>query len=403
MLRESGLFILSLPGTTAGCKMNVVHYVAAFSPLSQTFIYDLVVGLEKRGLTRNTVLTRRRELSIERPFERTFVCKDRNPIRKLLSKVTDPSHLKIHNQKIILDRFKEANVDIVHSHFAISALRMNDLLIKNKLNIPHICSFHGNDVLTNPFKIPGYREALLRLNDYPNILMTVPSQFLKDVCIRLGLNEEKIKVVHNTIHPRFIEHKEAAPWDGVEKLKIVTVGRLVEMKGHEYAIKGMAELRKTFSHFEYIIAGSGALEYQLKELSNNLGLQDHVKFVGNVGHEKVPELLSQCHVCLIPSIRAHDGEEDTFCLSLVEGSVAGLFCLSSDTRGPVEVMGPHTDLIFKQKDPFAQTRAILKAVEDHLAMAEKSRELRMYMIDNFHPDAYFNNYSDTYKSMLGSR
>src|SRR5690606_9080670 len=112
-----------------------------------------------------------------------------------------------------------------------------------------------------------------------NLLMTVPSQFLKDVCVDLGLDSNRIKVVHNTIHPRFFENYKALHWDGISKLKIITVGRLVEMKGHEYAIKAMATLKATFSNFEYIIAGAGVLEEGLKKLTSELNLDEHVKFL----------------------------------------------------------------------------------------------------------------------------
>lgn len=380
--------------------MNVVHYVAAFSPLSQTFIYDLVTGLEARAIVKNTVITRRRELPLERPFDRAFVCKNKNPFKKLYASLTDPSHLKIHNKKAILERFKESKVNIVHSHFAISALRMNELLTASNLEIPHICSFHGNDVLTNPHKIKGYKEALLKLNAYPKVLMTVPSQFLKDVCTDLGLDGSKIRVVHNTIHPRFMKSKQPRSWDGKEKLKIITIGRLVEMKGHEYAIKGLAILKKTFPNFEYIIGGSGFLENDLKKLTNELGLEDNIKFLGNLSHDQVPNLLSESHICLIPGIRAHDGEEDTFCLSLIEGAAVGLFCLTSDTRGPIEVLGPNTEFIFKQKDPQALCDAILNSIKDLESMSKKAKLLQDYSLQKFHPEQYFKNYQRIYQDIL---
>lgn len=380
--------------------MNIAHYVAAFSPISHTFIYDLIVGLESRNLTTNYVLTRRRELEHERPFKNTFICKNQNPLKKILAKLSDPEHLKIHNPQIILKHLKEKKIDIIHSHFAINGLRMNDLLVSNKLSIPHICSFHGNDVLTNPHKIKGYKEALLRMNDYPNVLMTVPSQFLKNVCIDLGLKEDLIKVVFNTIHPKFIQHKPAIPWDGKKKLKIITVGRVVEMKGHEYAIKALSKLKNDFPNFKYTIVGSGNLEQSLKELTKSLGLDQNIIFLGNVSHDKVPQLLSESHLCLIPSVRARDGKEDTFCLSLVEGSVMGLYCLSSDTRGPAEVLGPNKEFIFKQKNPEALYEALQRVIQNFGLMDQEAKRLKQYMLDNFHPDNYFKNYLEVYKSLL---
>lgn len=379
--------------------MKLIHYTAAFSPLSQTFIYDLIKGLENNGIAENTVLTRRRELKEERPFEKTFICKETNPFRKLFYNWKDPSHLIIRNQKIILQHIKRLSPDIIHTHFAISSIRMHELLDSQGLKIPHICSFHGNDVLTNPHKIKGYHQALMKLNEYPHLLMTVPSQFLKDVCIELGLDADRIKIMHNTVHPRFIKPEQSFNWDGIDKLRIITIGRLVEMKGHVYAIKAMAHLKKHFPHFEYLIGGSGFLESELKALVQELALTEQVKFLGNIPHEEVPRILSESHICLIPSIRADDGEEDTFCLSLVEGSAVGLYCISSDTRGPVEVLGPHKEFIFEQKSPEAIAEHILAAIQNPQEMKKKARSLQEYMIQNFHAENYFKRYQDIYTSL----
>jgi colanic acid/amylovoran biosynthesis glycosyltransferase len=382
--------------------MKIIHYTATFSPLSQTFIYDLIKGLEDKGIAQNTVLTRRRELERERPFGRTYICKENNPIKKAYYNLVDPSHLIIRNKKSILNHIVKTQPDIIHTHFAISSLRMHDFLSSQSLNIPHICSFHGNDVLTNPHKIKGYHEALLKLNNYPKLLMTVPSQFLKDVCIKLGLNADKIKIVHNTVHPRFIRPDQNLNWDGMSKLKIITIGRLVEMKGHVYAIKAMALLKKSFPNFEYQIGGSGFLEPELKTLVTELGLTDHVKFLGNLSHEEVPRVLSESHICLIPSIRADDGEEDTFCLSLVEGSAVGLYCMSSDTRGPVEVLGTHKEFIFQQKSSEAIFEHLNSAIKDVQGMKTKAKILQDYMIKSFHPDSYFENYQKIYTFLKDS-
>src|SRR5690606_7786215 len=137
-------------------------------------------------------------------------------------------------------------------------------------------------------------------------------QFLKDVCIDLGLDQSRIQVVHNTIHPRFLEGTKAIPWNGKDQLKIITIGRLVEMKGHEYAIKAMALLKKSYPHFQYMIGGSGVLEEKLKALTTQLDLDENVTFLGNIPHQDVPKVLADSHICLIPGIRADDGEEDTF-------------------------------------------------------------------------------------------
>ena len=52
--------------------MRVAHICTKFSRLSETFIYDLIVGLERAGIE-NHVLTCGREHAAARPFERVRV------------------------------------------------------------------------------------------------------------------------------------------------------------------------------------------------------------------------------------------------------------------------------------------------------------------------------------------
>lgn len=380
--------------------MNTSHYISSFSTLSQTFIYDLIQGLESRKISHNFVLTRNRENEKERPFSNVLITKNKHPLTKLWGKLTDPSHLKIQDNKVILNHFKSFETNIVHSHFGISAIRMNNLLMKNNSKLPHVCSFHGNDILSNPFKIKGYHQDLLKINYYPKLVITVPSNFLKQKCIELGIKEEKIKVFYNTIHPRFFEPPKATPWDGKERLEIITVGRVVEMKGHEYALKALSLLKKDFNHFHYTIAGDGVLLNSLKELTHSLGLDNHVSFLGAVSHEQLPHLLKKSHLCLIPSIRAKNNEEDTFCLTLVEGAIKGLFCICSDTKGPVEVLGPNQSYVYSQKKP----QELVKLLKKFLSLSSEQRrsisnDLTQYMIKNFHHDQYFLNYKNLYESL----
>ena len=52
--------------------MKILHYIRTFSIPSETFIYNLICGLEEAGLD-NTILTQERILEQERPFEKVIV------------------------------------------------------------------------------------------------------------------------------------------------------------------------------------------------------------------------------------------------------------------------------------------------------------------------------------------
>ena len=53
--------------------MKILHFVSHFSLLSETFIYDEVLALEKSCPHANTILTAERHLEKERPYHSVAV------------------------------------------------------------------------------------------------------------------------------------------------------------------------------------------------------------------------------------------------------------------------------------------------------------------------------------------
>ena len=74
-----------------------------------------------------------------------------------------------------------------------------------------------------------------------------------------------------------------------EKLRFITIGRLSEEKGHERILKGLAKV-KNYSYL-YTIIGSGPLELKIKDLANELGVLDNIKFIAHTS--KVLDYLSE--------------------------------------------------------------------------------------------------------------
>lgn len=379
---------------------KVLHYVVGFSTLSETFIYDLIVGLEQRKICENLVVCRKRTLEKERPFKNVTVLKENNLLFRGLNKLTDPAHMQLQENRQLKKLISQFKPDVIHAHFGIAGIRLNNFLQENQISIPIITSFHGSDVLYNPHNVKGYLSNLLKLNANPMLLMTTPTQFLKNECMGLGLEDPKIQVMNNTINEMFLQTKQAVPWKGKDKLKFVMVGRLVPMKGHEYALQALALLKKSFSNFELHILGDGRTKESLQLLTQELGLQDQVIFHGPIKHQDLPEILSGFHVSLTPSVKAADGQEESFSVSLVESSLVGLYCLASDAGGPNEVLKDKKEFITPQKDFEALAHKLLEYVKDFELLNLKIKELQDFMLLHYHPDQYFIRYNNLYRTMI---
>ena len=117
--------------------MKVLHYVGVFSEPSETFIYDLVTSLESNNVE-NYVLSHKRLLEIERPFERVKVIKENINIFKKIY------HRLFHRWSIATEKalmfINELQPDVIHAHFGPNGLKIFDL-IHFKLNFKIVYHF----------------------------------------------------------------------------------------------------------------------------------------------------------------------------------------------------------------------------------------------------------------------
>lgn len=134
---------------------------------------------------------------------------------------------------------------------------------------------------------------------------------------------------------------------------VVTVGRLVEAKNIEAAIRAFTMLGDL--DVEYWIAGDGPLRADLEALVARCGLVGRVQFLGY--REDVAALLRQASVFLLPSVW------EGFGLAVVEAMNAGLPVACSDISGLREVVGAD-GVLFEPRDPASIARAIRDLIMD---------------------------------------
>lgn len=105
-------------------------------------------------------------------------------------------------------------------------------------------------------------------------------------------------------------------------LKIIQVGRLNNVKNHQFSLKIAQELKRRKVDFTLYIVGQGPLEDELKQKVNALSLQDNVKFLGV--RTDITELMASADCMIMPSL--HEG----FPVVLVESQATGLNAIVSD-------------------------------------------------------------------------
>src|SRR5699024_2729183 len=123
-------------------------------------------------------------------------------------------------------------------------------------------------------------------------------------------------------------------------MRFVSVCRLIEKKGIEFALRALARMQQDRPEraWSYTIIGDGELRGALEALATELGIADIVRFCGAQPHDVVRRCLAESHVFVLPSVTARNGDVEGIPISLMEAMAAGLVPVSTFHSGIPELI-----------------------------------------------------------------
>src|SRR5690606_2592526 len=132
--------------------------------------------------------------------------------------------------------------------------------------------------------------------------VTVNSNYVKQHLVKSGLNERKINIIPMGIDVAMYKDKEKESVDD-KSLKLVSVGRLIQLKGHKYGMRALQLLLNKGYNVTYTIVGDGLTAYknELKEAAKELGCEAQINFVGQKSHNEVIAILKESSIFLMTS------------------------------------------------------------------------------------------------------
>lgn len=204
------------------------------------------------------------------------------------------------------------------------------------------------------------------------------STFLKRWGRRMGF-EGEAKVIPNAVDTARFAKVQAPEEVAAMRAKlgkkegdvfVVTTSRLVHKNAVDDVINALPLLPENVS---FLIYGIGPDEEKLKKMARELGVEKRARFMGQIGHDKMPLMLAACDIFTRPSRSEGMGN------SFVEAFAAGLPVIATQEGGIA-------DFLFDEKrDPEKETTGwavdadspeqIAAAVKDIMARPEKVREV----------------------------
>jgi len=110
------------------------------------------------------------------------------------------------------------------------------------------------------------------------------------------------------------------------KWVILTVARLVRVKGIDTVIRALPKVLEAIPNTAYLVIGDGPLRAELEHLAEALGVSDHVVFVGAIDHlsNDLPRYYQTCDVFVMVSRPLPHGREiERFGVAYLEAGACG--------------------------------------------------------------------------------
>lgn len=271
-----------------------------------------------------------------------------------------------------------SGIDHVHAHFAwiegIAAGVVRDLTGVTFTIHPHAFGLFGRD-----------RRDVQRELESASRVVTI-SEYHRAFIARLSprIAPEDIEVVHCGIEPERFKATER-PADR-SPLRILSVGRAIEKKGHRYLIDACRRMADAGLDFRCdIVAGDGQDSADLQAQIDRLGLGATVRLLASRDDDGILQLLEQADIFALACVVARSGDRDGIPVSLMEAMASQLPVVSTSVSGVPELVEDGvTGLLVPERDSEALADALQRLLGDAALRQRLGRQGRDRVVADFH-------------------
>ena len=207
-----------------------------------------------------------------------------------------------------------------------------------------------------PISAIGKWQERLTLRQYCEVQFWTASSFTQDFLKEQGI--QSVTQIPYGVNTRSLEVLPEKELD--EPLRLITVSRLAPNKQVDHVVVALKILHEEHGlEANLKIVGQGQEEGALQKLVDDLGLQDHVEFLGAISEAEKERVLQSVHFLLHTSVREGWG------LNVVEANAMGTPAIVYPSPGLVEsTLHRETGLVADEDSP-AGLAATIAAVQSH--------------------------------------
>ncbi len=377
--------------------------VRIFPKLSETFILEEILGLERLGMPlqlyslapASDAITHPAVTRVQAPCVQVpALTRDRfgdfahrhaallfaSPLRYLHSfaqalRRGRPGMRDFIRAGWLANQLRRDRIGHLHSHFISSPADIAEL-VACLLAIPYSISAHAKDIYLSA---PDDLRRKLGSARFTVTCTCANHQVLAALAPEACVHRLYHGIDHAVFHPSRRTTEAGAPL-------LVSVGRLRAKKGLDCLIAACAVLRERDQDFRCEIVGYGEEQDRLQARIHGLGLEGRIRLVGKLAREEVIETYARAAVYVQPARIAADGDRDGIPNVLLEAMAMGLPVVASRVSGIPELVADGINgLLVPADDPAALATAIARMLNEPAlaqALGERARVAVTTSFDN---------------------
>ncbi|MDD4271825.1 MAG: glycosyltransferase [Patescibacteria group bacterium] len=213
------------------------------------------------------------------------------------------------------------------------------------------------------------------------------SKFLARVAALIGVKEDRIKLIYNSIdfiNENYDEDKirRVRGQFGPEAKIIISAGQLNPWKGFDGIIRGLSKIEKEMGdNVHFLILGEGQEMENLKKLAHDLGVEAKVHFLGKIDHGEIMNYFRAGDLFILNS--HYEGQSHT----LLEVMKAGTPIIASNIEANQEVIEDNKNgILVKYNSAEEISSAVVRILNDKTLadnfVSQGREKLKIFNWDN---------------------
>lgn len=250
-----------------------------------------------------------------------------NGIPDNLKKISSLIQIPFFLVTFLVKALKEAkNKNLIVSHWLLPSGVIGGFL-HLFFKVEHKCVVHGGDFYLSKKIWAGkaFRKFVYKNSSLEVVSPKILAEIQKETQTKVNLIQLPLETDGYDLAKDLTKIYENFGLEN-DKKTVLCLARLVKLKGVDFFIRAAKDL----DEFQFVVAGSGEEEQNLKKLAESLKVKIH--FISNVFGQKKWDLLRVADLVVIPSIKL-DGREEGTPIVALESIFLGKKIIATKTGG----------------------------------------------------------------------